>query len=786
MLCGLSFFWSQTHYEIRGKVVDLHNNAPLQDASVKIGKLQTKTDAKGQFILQKIQKGNHIIVVSHSECEDYLQKITVDKALHLTIALEHHEKIIEDIKVSGAVRPSKSQQSHTLQGNTLSQNFQDNIGNLLAQITGVSTIKTGNNIVKPIVRGLYGSRISILTDGVKLSEQEWGVEHAPSVEASMFQKVSVVKGAGALKYSSDAMGGVVILEAKPLPAKDTLMGHFQMAGFTNGRGIKTGIQMQKSYENRWFVNAGGSFSKRGDIAIPNHTLQNTASEEHAFHFSAGKRAFDKGIEISYKILQQDFGIFTGSHLSSASLLYDVIAAGGAMHYYDNFTYTLQNPKQEVLHHTAKIEAYHRFKTIGKFKFMYAYQLNDRKEFDIRRGELKNIPSLDLQLQTHQAKLSHLLEREKWSLETAILGEYQNNYADPNTQTRRLIPDYEKGQISTYAVWEYTISPKWFLEWAARYDYSTIDAFKYYDQSVWNARFAKHYAHFEVKQSGSRILTHPVFHFHNHSVNAGFRFTPNNVWNIKANIAQVRRMPNPAELFADGLHHSAAIIERGDLKLQSEVMTQMNMAIGAKVNALKGIHLQFSPYYYHAENYIQQIPTGIQNSNRGAFVIWDYQQVKANILGFEAEIQAKITEKMTIDAQYSWLRGHNLTHTEPIILMMPPRLKTTLSYSLWKKKKMLLGIEHLFVQKQHRFPIRNVNFETIENGLIVPKTLDVSTPPAAYHLIGIHLSAEMNRHFSAHLRISNALNTEYRDYLNRLRFFAPEMGRNISLTLKYNF
>ena len=786
MIGAIHIFWAQSSYEVKGKVVDFHNNAPLQDASVRIGKYFATTDAKGQFGFNQIPKGDYTLMVTHPECEDYHQDLSVQQNMALTIAMEHHEKIMEEIIISGITKPSKSHAVHTLQGKAIEQNFQENMANVLNQITGIGTMKTGNNIVKPIVRGLYGSRISILTDGVKLSEQEWGVEHAPSVEASMFQKISVIKGAGALKYSADAMGGVILLEAKPLPAKDTLMGRLQLAGFTNGKGMKTGLQLHQSFENRWFIQSGGSYSKRGDIAIPHHTLQNTAATEHSFHFSAGKRGFDKGIELSYKLFQQEFGIFSGSHLSSASLLYDVIQSGGASHYYDQFRYSVENPKQEVLHHTIKAEVHHRFKTIGQFRLMYAYQLNDRKEYDLRRGALNLIPSLDLQLQTHQAKLSHILERPRWSLETAVAAEYQDNYADPNTQTRRIIPDYEKKQISAYAVAEYTLSTKWFFEFGGRYDYTHINAFKYYDQSVWDTRFAQNYGHFEVKKSGSRILTNPLFHFHNHALNTGLRYTPNDAWTLRINLAQVRRMPNPAELFADGLHHSAAIIERGDLGLESERMTQINLNIEGKINVLKGIRLLFSPYYYDAQNYIQQIPSGIQNSNRGAFVIWDYQQVKASLFGFEAEAHAKITTHISLNSQYSWLRGKNHTHQEPLTMMMPPRLKNSLNYQIGKKEKFTLAAEHEFVQHQNLFPIRNVHFETIQNGTIQSTTLDVSTPPAAYHLLGASITMEIMKRFSAQLKVSNALNTEYRDYLNRLRFFAPEMGRNISLTLQYHF
>ncbi len=35
-------------------------------------------------------------------------------------------------------------------------------------------------------------------------------------------------------------------------------------------------------------------------------------------------------------------------------------------------------------------------------------------------------------------------------------------------------------------------------------------------------------------------------------------------------------------------------------------------------------------------------------------------------------------------------------------------------------------------------------------------------------------------------INNVINTVYRDYLNRFRYYADEMGRNYSLKLKLTF
>jgi iron complex outermembrane receptor protein len=76
-----------------------------------------------------------------------------------------------------------------------------------------------------------------------------------------------------------------------------------------------------------------------------------------------------------------------------------------------------------------------------------------------------------------------------------------------------------------------------------------------------------------------------------------------------------------------------------------------------------------------------------------------------------------------------------------------------------------------------------------NNELTPVLVDISTPPAAYQLL--HLYSEMkfetlvSRIQQSH-SVQNILNTNYRDYLNRQRFFADEMGRNFQIQLKFNY
>jgi iron complex outermembrane receptor protein len=38
----------------------------------------------------------------------------------------------------------------------------------------VSSLKTGSSVVKPVINGLFGSRVPVINNNVRLEDQEWG------------------------------------------------------------------------------------------------------------------------------------------------------------------------------------------------------------------------------------------------------------------------------------------------------------------------------------------------------------------------------------------------------------------------------------------------------------------------------------------------------------------------------------------------------------------------------------------------------------------------------------
>ena len=72
---------------------------------------------------------------------------------------------------------------------------------------------------KPIIRGQDERRNLILFDRVRHAGQKWGVDHAPEIDPFAAGSITVIKGAGGIRWGPDAIGGVVLVD--PLPLRRT-------------------------------------------------------------------------------------------------------------------------------------------------------------------------------------------------------------------------------------------------------------------------------------------------------------------------------------------------------------------------------------------------------------------------------------------------------------------------------------------------------------------------------------------------------------------------------------
>lgn len=770
-------------YSVSGVVVDFHDKTPLSNATVQLGGHTTTTNTKGEFQL-KLKAGEYRLLAKHAECDDYQEEIKIQSDLFLKIILEHHVTEIETVKLHKKSRESGSVRVSTISNKELSRNATENLGSLVSNISGVSALKTGNNIAKPIIHGLYGDRVTVVNNGVKLADQEWGVEHAPNVDTNNFDHVDVVKGASALRFGMNASGGVVVLEPEIFPKKDTLKGKAKLSALSNGKGMTADLSLMKTWDNAWAVKTRGGYKKWGDLSTPNYKLMNTGMEMNSFGFTVQNSDFYKGFSVDYYLTNQKIGIFRGSDVGNLNDLYESILNQKPI-YTRDFSYKIDNPHQEIQHHIAKISAYKRYENWGKFSVDYSFQYNNRKEFDLRRGELNNLAAMELELFTNQLNVNNVIERENWSLETGINAQYQYNYSPITTQAKRLIPNYHQYNFGGYSVFKYTVIPTLRTEIGIRYDHHNYRVKAWFDEKFWEENYAQNFSQFYKKTEGNRVFVIPNLSYDNFGLNAGVLWEINTNNQLGVSYSNTSRVPNVAELFANGLHHSSAMIEVGTLNLKNEKTQQVSLKMDAKINALDGLKLNVTPYFSEIKDFVTQVPTGIQNTIRGVFPVWTYQQVDAQMHGLDADLQWKLNSKLKWIAQFSYVYGQDKSNRQPLIMMMPMQLKNALEINVpWKKS--FLRIEHQWIDQQKRYPVYNPTLKIFENGIEIEKNLDLSTPPSGYQLWNLYVETELLSRFTFGLKVDNLLNKNYKNYMNRMRFFAHETGRDFILSVQYQF
>lgn len=97
-----------------------------------------------------------------------------------------------------------------ISGDDLERRRRGTIGDVLEGIPGVANSDFGPGVGRPVIRGLQGSRVLVLEDGMRTTDvSSEGADHAVGVDPLRAEQVEVIRGPAALIYGSGAAGGVV-------------------------------------------------------------------------------------------------------------------------------------------------------------------------------------------------------------------------------------------------------------------------------------------------------------------------------------------------------------------------------------------------------------------------------------------------------------------------------------------------------------------------------------------------------------------------------------------------
>lgn len=126
----------------------------------------------------------------------------------------HSGPALEEIVVTAsALRGTTDELSEAvsvLAGEALDEAKGTTLGETISGLPGVQSSNFGPGVGRPIIRGLEGARVAVLSGG--LSSQDVSTvsqDHAPAVEAFLADQIEVLRGPATLLYGSGAIGGVV-------------------------------------------------------------------------------------------------------------------------------------------------------------------------------------------------------------------------------------------------------------------------------------------------------------------------------------------------------------------------------------------------------------------------------------------------------------------------------------------------------------------------------------------------------------------------------------------------
>jgi iron complex outermembrane receptor protein len=122
---------------------------------------------------------------------------------------ELQEVTITSTPISGALS-STAQSATVLRGDELALRLASTIGETVAAEPGVHSTYFGPGASRPVIRGLGGDRVQVLTDGLPtLDASGLSEDHAVAIDPALADQVEVVRGPASLLYGTGASGGIV-------------------------------------------------------------------------------------------------------------------------------------------------------------------------------------------------------------------------------------------------------------------------------------------------------------------------------------------------------------------------------------------------------------------------------------------------------------------------------------------------------------------------------------------------------------------------------------------------
>ena len=603
----------------------------------------------------------------------------------------------------------------------------------LSRMPGNSQLHTGA-ISKPVIRGLYGSRLQVNLGGIKVEDQQWEDEQGLELSDAGIKRIEVIKGAAALMYGPEAIGGVInIIDEEP----DTLRPYnslqkadqnlnLEMFSNTYGIGIEYTRSKKTSVHQSWYINASAEshadYSDGLGVRVPN-TRFALYNFKLAQYYSKCKWTIENKLYTSFN----QFG-FTKDSADFGDILSE-----------NRLSRDFEEEHHNVLSMLLSSHSTCNINLNTKWENTIGLQSNIRQE---QEGEQATELGLALNTINIRSMLRKTYRNDiNWNagISSAVI-------SNVNFGSRIIIPNATTFNSGLFTYFNKTFLPgpqhRITIESGVRYDIQLLNTSNTFEkpgnQKVFDA-FQKTIGIWNYSIGG---------HWSVHS------------FLMKIDLSTGFRFPNLAELFSNGKHEGMARWDLGDKTLKNE--QGFNKELYAEYD-FNGFILRGAVFSNNFKNYVFLSPTA---DYFNGYPLYRYQQSDATFTGFESGAEWYGLNGFRLSADYS-----NILATQSGGTYLP-----FIPANRWIGKIQWL-IHHA---SNTRFSFHSV--------YTAPQTHvyqnEQASPSYWLHSFSISTNVHAVRFI---LTCNNLSNTYYNDHLSLLRLIGlRDMGRNVILNIGYTF
>lgn len=649
------------------------------------------------------------------------------------------------------------------------------LGAVLSNIAGVNNNSTGTQAGKPIIRGMGGDRVKVLSNGNPTDFQTFGVRHIATLDPLLASRVEVVRGAQGVLYGSDALGGVVnVLSPSYLVAdenetlfKGSYTGEYNSNNNEFANAIKTqsavgkvGFNLSASHRKADNYSTGESDAwERGTTSdLPRFAgeLPYTNFETKALQVGVGytEDLYDISLQHTY---WQSFQNFLG-HTSAPD--FDAVASAG----------------QDLTNNETQFDGSF---SLGDWVLKSKLSLTNNRRKATTGTEYKDMDSvvntpqyLDIEVERQDMKLA--LQHPEF---LGFYGEIGlDGYSKEQTlRSGKLVPAAKESSLGIYLFEEKSMGDVE-LQGGIRYDTRKVKA----PLDGQNNNYFISRGFFDATNNEQE--------FSAFGGSLGATYKLNNDFTLATNLSKGFRAPSIFELFAGGIHGGVQAFQIGNPNLEEESSLGVDLSLRYQTDATNA---NLTLYSNTINNYIQLTNTGYyRNPTTGeradtGLVEMQNEQTDARIDGIEFSLESRITDATTIRSTAEYIQGKDTKNNQDLAYIPPSHISVGATQSI--------GSFGALINNDISADVRMYGGKKVA-GLFEPFAQYNNTPfgsadTSGYALfdLGYHSTLHLaSRDIDVSVQATNIFDRGYRDYLDTYKGYALAMGRNISFNLTVPF